>query len=227
MNTARSIRPLNTVDAAVSVGKLIAQAVSHAGPNRPVFDSEHGPIHTFKDHHKTLAEPFDDEYFRHIQWAHLASGGAGGGMRWPNRTPHSLTLGMRKAQNMLAAFLPLIDWAHFRRVNLSDRIRITGPAHVFACGGDSQAIVYLLRHDCIARNGMLDPRANPITCELRIPDLRPGSYRVHAFDPVSRGSLEHHSVAHFSAGDHLLVTTPSFGGEIVLAITRGSESGHP
>ncbi|TIL77742.1 MAG: hypothetical protein E5Y81_12695, partial [Mesorhizobium sp.] len=36
------------------------------------------------------------EYFRHLQWAHLAAGGAGGGMRWPNRSPHVLTPGMRR-----------------------------------------------------------------------------------------------------------------------------------
>src|SRR3712207_8786775 len=52
---------------------------------------------------------------RHMQWAHFAAGAAGGGMRWPNRRPHVLTEGMRKAQHALAGFLPLIDWAHFRR----------------------------------------------------------------------------------------------------------------
>ena len=96
--------PANTVDAAVSVGKLVASAISEIRDNRPFFDSEHGPIHSFKDHHVNLPEAFDDEYFRHIQWAHLASGGAGGGMRWPNRRPHSLTLGMREAQKAMAGF---------------------------------------------------------------------------------------------------------------------------
>ena len=32
-----------------------------------------------------------------MSWAHLASGGAGGGMRWPNRHPHVLTSGMPPA----------------------------------------------------------------------------------------------------------------------------------
>jgi len=40
----------------------------------------HGPIHAFKERGRTLDEAFDDEYFRHIQWAHFASGGAGS---WP------------------------------------------------------------------------------------------------------------------------------------------------
>lgn len=73
--------PRDTVAPALAVGRLIRAALAEAAIGRPVFDSEHGPIHTFKDRKRTLPEPFDDEYFRHIQWAHLASGGAGGGMR--------------------------------------------------------------------------------------------------------------------------------------------------
>ena len=56
--------PRNTVDAAVSTGKRITEAMEQAPEGRPVFDSEHGPIHTFKDHCKTLPERYDDEYFR-------------------------------------------------------------------------------------------------------------------------------------------------------------------
>jgi hypothetical protein len=32
------------------------------GDMRPVFDSEHGPIPSFHDRHRTLAEAFGDEY---------------------------------------------------------------------------------------------------------------------------------------------------------------------
>lgn len=51
--------------------------------NRPYFDFGHGRPH-IKDECQTLPVPLEDEYFRHLQWAHFASGGAGGGMRWPN-----------------------------------------------------------------------------------------------------------------------------------------------
>ena len=77
--------------------ELVGEALAEITDGRPFFDTEHGPIHTFKDTASTLPEAFDDEYFRHIQWTHLASGGAGGGMRWPNRNPHTLTPGMRRA----------------------------------------------------------------------------------------------------------------------------------
>ena len=60
-------------------GRLIAEAIARGdAEGRPVFDSEHGPIHRFKDkHQQPCREAFDDEYFRHIQWAHLATGGVG------------------------------------------------------------------------------------------------------------------------------------------------------
>lgn len=177
--------PRDTVAAALSVGRLMREAVTEARDGRPVFDSEHGPIHSFKDKKRILSEPFDDEYFRHIQWAHLASGGAGGGMRWPNRHPHVLTHGMREAQRALATFLPLIDWPRFRRRNLNEEIEVSAPGLArFGCGDTDQAVVWLLRTDCIARNGTLDPKA-PLHVEATVPGLTAGRYRIVLFDTVA------------------------------------------
>lgn len=175
--------PRNTVDAAISVGRLVRHALGETPPERPFFDSESGPIHTFKDRHKTLPEPFDDEYFRHMQWAHFASGGAGGGMRWPNRHPHILTHGMRRAQRALDAFLPLLDWSRFRRRNLNDELELSSPALVgFACGDADQALVWLLRRDRIAKDGRVRTDVEPSPAEVRIPGLAPGRYRVTSWD---------------------------------------------
>ncbi|HYP14174.1 MAG TPA: hypothetical protein VEQ63_09635, partial [Bryobacteraceae bacterium] len=169
--------PRNTVDAAVSTGRLIANAVDQAPPDRPVFDSEHGPIHAFKDRHRTLSADFDDEYFRHIQWAHLASGGAGGGMRWPNRHPHSLTVGMRKAQRMMANFLPYLDWKHFARRTLTGKLEVSRPGvEAFGCSDGRQALLYLLRRDTLTAKGMLNGQAEPVTVQVRLPGLQPGAY---------------------------------------------------
>ena len=88
------------------MGAIVRESLAEIRDTRPFLDTEHGPIHSFKDRHATLPDAFDNEYFRHIQWAHLASGGAGGGMRWPNRRPHVLTPGMREAQAGLSRFLP-------------------------------------------------------------------------------------------------------------------------
>ena len=148
--------PADTVAPALAVGKLVREALAEITDGRPFFDSEHGPIHTFKDHKITLPEAFDDEYFRHIQWAHLASGGAGGGMRWPNRHPHQLTPGMRQAQAALARFLPLIDWKTFQRQPIE--VTCDDPSvDVFACGDARQAVVWLLRTGPLLADGRVDP----------------------------------------------------------------------
>jgi len=211
--------PRNTVDAAVSVGRLVREALAECPPDRPFFDSEHGPIHTFKDHRRTLREPFDDEYFRHIQWAHLASGGAGGGMRWPNRHPHSLTPGMRAAQRALSAFLPLVDWTCFRRRNLSSELRVDGGAlRAFACADDTQAVVWLLRTDHIDRSGTLRRDAPALSARLGVPGLAQGLYRVTAWDTSAGAPLA--AWDHDHRGPPLTLDTPPFHADIALAIRR-------
>ena len=189
--------PADTVAAAISVGRLVREALAEIADLRPFFDSEHGPIHTFKDHGATLPEPFDDEYFRHLQWAHLASGGAGGGMRWPNRHPHTLTRGMRRAQRALSGFLPLVDWPRFRRRPLAGEATVSEPAvHLFACGDAAQAVLYLLRTDTIGPDGMLRADAAPLAPTVTVPDLEPGVYRSVAWDtcvgrPLATREMEH------------------------------------
>jgi hypothetical protein len=175
--------PRNTVDAAITTGRLVREALAETRDQRPFFDSEHGPIHAFKDLHKTLPEPFDDEYFRHMQWAHLASGGAGGGMRWPNRHPHTLTEGMRVAQGALAAFVPYIEWNRFQRRNWNEEIEVSNPAlATFACGDDAQAVVWLLRKDTVQRDGTLKREVDAVETSVCLPAMRPGAYHITAWD---------------------------------------------
>ena len=183
--------PRDTIAPAISTGRLMRDAIAEVKDLRPVFDSEHGPIHTFKDRHKTLPQAFDDEYFRHMQWAHLAVGGAGGGMRWPNRTPHCLTTGMRQAQRALADFLPLIDWARFRRRNLGEALTVAAPQLAsFGCSNGEQAVLWLLRTDTIGRNGMLQSDAAPLRTQVRLGGLDWGRYRVTPYDTRAGQSLK-------------------------------------
>jgi hypothetical protein len=211
--------PENTVDPALGMGRIVSHAIAEIADSRPFLDTEHGPIHTFKDKKRTLPGAFDNEYFRHTQWAHVASGGAGGGMRWPNRNPHKLTSGMRKAQAALAGFLPLIDWAGFRRVTLNDAIRVAQPGiAAFGCGDDAQAVVWLLRKDVTGSDGTLRRDAAPITADVLVPGLAPGRYRVTAWDTLSgaeRGSHE----ADCSDGALALQPAP-FATDVALAIRR-------
>lgn len=207
--------PRDTVAPAVSAGRLTQEALREINDQRPFFDSEHGPIHTFKDRHKTLPEEFDDEYFRHIQWAHLASGGAGGGMRWPNRSPHVLTNGMRRAQAALARFLPLIDWPRFRRRNLSDAVECSDASvAIFACGDEAQAVVWLLR-TVKGSDGRVDCRqVSPVT--LGIPGLAAGRYSVIAWDTVA-GEACGRDVA-VSGGNGVVSVTVPLGPDLALSL---------
>ncbi|WP_181706964.1 hypothetical protein [Chthonobacter rhizosphaerae] len=209
--------PSNTVDAALAMAAITADSVAETAAGRPFLDTEHGPIHRFKDKKKTLPEAFDDEYFRHMQWAHFASGGCGGGMRWPNRSPHRLTYGMRRAQRALAAFCREIDWRGFRRTVLDrEALGSASDCAVFGIGDDRQAVVWLLRRDIIGRDGMIDRRVPSVARPITVPGLRDGRYRVLRFD-TAEGHPLGESVAD-AEGGRLAFTVPNLLGDVALAI---------
>jgi hypothetical protein len=211
--------PRNTVAPALAVGRLIRVALAEAATGRPVFDSEHGPIHTFKDRKRTLPEPFDDEYFRHIQWAHLASGGAGGGMRWPNRHPHVLTYGMRAAQHVLSGFLPLIDWTRFARRNLNDELSCDDPGvAMFGCGDSDQAVVWLMRTDRVRRDGTVEPRLDAPPITLHIPGLAAGRYDVTTMDTTTGARDPHGAIAAIAADGGLTLTVNPVARDLAIAV---------
>ena len=214
--------PKDTIGSARCTGDLMREALAQLPINKPFFDSEHGPIHTFKDRCRTLPAPFDDEYFRHIQWAHLAAGGAGGGLRWPNRHPHVLTHGMRAAQRSLATFLPLIDWPHFRRRNLNHEVRLSTPAFAcFACGDTNQALVWLLRLDCTAKiTGRLRQRIPPLAVQLTVPGLVAGAYTVHLWDTVAGQEIG--QVSAQCVDEQLVINLPAVRADLALAIVTAA-----
>jgi mannan endo-1,4-beta-mannosidase len=213
--------PRDTVAPAIAVGRLTQEALREITDQRPFFDSEHGPIHHFKDRHLTLPEAFDDEYFRHMQWAHLASGGAGGGMRWPNRNPHVLTRGMRRAQRALAEFLPLIEWRRFNRRNLNDQLTVSDPrVKALGCGDAAQALVWLLRQDLApAVRGLRQVvDEGDITATVQVPGLTSGAYQVTYWNTREGQMAGRQEVTTASEGLTLPVTLS--GGDIAVAIRR-------
>jgi mannan endo-1,4-beta-mannosidase len=211
-------KPRNTVAPALATGRLMAAALGEIEDQRPLFDSEHGPIHAFMDKKIVLSEPFDDEYFRHMQWAHLASGGAGGGMRWPNRHPHVLTKGMREAQSALSRFLPLIDWTPFKRRCWNDRLELGAKGFAaFGCGDGDQAVIWVLRTDATARDGMIKRDARPRRLTIRCP-AEAGSYKVRLFDTL-RGAVTGETIPRAAEG-RLEVPIASVGSDVALAVSR-------
>lgn len=217
--------PRDTVGAALGMGRIVRECIGEIADRRPFFDSEHGPIHAFKDKHRKIPEDFDDEYFRHMQWAHLAAGGAGGGMRWPNRKPHVLTAGMRRAQRGLAAFVPSIDWARFDRRSVGPEIVVTdaegstvGEDRMarFACASRDQAVVYLLGRDRLDARGMLRRDGPPFRLAVSVPGLDAGRYRVSCWDTVAGRNVapptEQDGATPF--------VLPAFDGDAAVAIRR-------
>jgi mannan endo-1,4-beta-mannosidase len=211
--------PKDTVAPALAMGRIVRESLAEMPDKRPFFDSEHGPIHAFKDKHITLPEAFDDEYFRHMQWAHLASGGAGGGMRWPNRKPHVLTHGMRRAQHAMARFMPLIDWPALRRVNLNEEVKVSNRSvAACACGDARQAVVWLLRTDTKKRKSVLPREAAPLKVKVLVPGLEPGRYSITPWDTEAGTPGQEISAQADAAG--LSFDTPPFRRDLALAIRR-------
>lgn len=176
--------PKNAIDAAISTGKMVAEAIAHLPVERPFFDSEHGPIDHYR-RKRNLPELFDDQYFLNMQWAHLASGGVGGGMRWPYRQPHVLTHGMRRAQRNMSDFVELINWKNFNRRNLSSEIEVSNSDFMaFGCGDKSQAVVWLLKNKKIGRNKIIQPDPRKVSLTIQVPGLDNGRYKIHIWDTI-------------------------------------------
>jgi hypothetical protein len=210
--------PTNTVAAADAMARWVRHALAEIRDGRPFTDSETGPIHTFKDLGITLPEAFDLDYFRHMSWAHLASGGAGGGMRWPNRHPHTLTPSMRRAQGVLADFARLIDWRHFAPANASDRLRAEpDDLLAYACADGRQAIAWVLRdRGELGRTGGLPFRSILPGATLEFPPFEPGTYLASFVETYNGHVLAESHLT--STGRPLRLTLPPFRHDLALAI---------
>jgi hypothetical protein len=211
--------PENTVAPAQTMAQWVRHALERCAPNRPYTDSEHGPIHLFNDHKRMLPEPFDDEYERHLMWAHLATGGAGSGMRWPARRPHVLTAGMRRAMLSLRSFLPALDWRHFTPYHAVDDIALSAEGWlVFACRDDRQALIWLLRGDRGAVLPNVLPRDETTTnLGLTLRGLMPGNYRIVCWN-TAEGRAASEGCAAVDADRLLRIDLPPFVNDLALAI---------
>ena len=208
--------PQDTVAPALAVAELMHEAMAEITDGRPFLDTEHGPIHTFKDHRITLPEAFDDEYFRHIQWTHLACGGAGGGMRWPNRHPHALTPGMRRAQRILADFLPLMDWSAFQRQPLGPRLTWSDDdVVVFGSADANQAVLYALRLRPLLPTGQVDTATRSMV-EISVSGLGPGIFEAHILDTVTGDVICQTNLAQNGLG--VLIRLVNFGSDRAIIV---------
>ena len=200
------------------MARWVRHALARITDGRPFTDSETGPIHTFKDLGITLPESFDAAYFRHMSWAHLASGGAGGGMRWPNRHPHALTPAMRATQAVMADFARRIDWRHFAARNVSAELDVRPEDLLaYACADDRQAVAWVLRdRGEFDRTGDLPFRPLLPGATLELPPLAPGAYRASFVETANGHSLAEADLT--ATGGPLLLTLPPFRHDLVIAV---------
>ena len=209
--------PADTVAPALAMGRIVRESLAAIADDRPFLDTEHGPIHGFNDRRETLPEAFDDEYFRHMQWAHLASGGAGGGMRWPYRFPHRLTPGMRAAQRALAGFCDLVDWPRFRRRALDVEVSGGHDVAVFACGDARQAVLWCLRRDILGADGRMRSDAMSISPTLTVAGFAVGPLAVVFWD-TSTGEVLWRTEVSATKGIALGLSIPAFCADLAIAI---------
>ena len=218
--------PTDTVAPAVTMGRWVRHALSRMAPGRPFTDSEHGPIHLFNNKRRMLDEAFDDEYERHLMWAHLASGGAGSGMRWPARNPHVLTEGMRRSLGSLASFTRLLEWRHFTpRDATTDLVLGSSELLPFGCRDERQALLWLLRDRPAGTSGVLPERGPLVGVPCCVRAFPPGNYLVTAWS-TRHGSEVGRIPAVVAADGQLRVTLPPFQNDLALAV-RPAQSGDP
>ena len=205
--------PQDTIAPALTMAHWVRRAVESAAPGRPFLDTEHGPIHLFNDHRRMLDEAFDDEYERRLMWAHLASGGAGSGMRWPARHPHLLTPGMLRALSGMAEFVRRIDRREFTpRPACPEMTAGLENVLAFGCRDNRQAVIWLLR----------DTRSAPAEdapglASFGLSGMHSGQYRVAVWDTEKNELLEAQTVD--AAAEGTLRLAVPLARETALAIT--------
>lgn len=97
--------PTEPIAPAGGTAEGVRYALGEIQDRRPYMDTENGPIDRWVDDAK-----LDEEVFLNMTWAHIASGAAGTGFRWPYRHPHHLTEGMLDHLKTVETFVADVDW---------------------------------------------------------------------------------------------------------------------
>jgi len=211
--------PRNTVAPAVEMARWTRFGRAQTPPSRPFFDTEHGPIHLFNDHKKWLPAAFDVEYERHLMWAHLASGGAGSGFRWPARHPHVLLDGHKSAFRGLAAFAEAFDWKAFEHRDATAQLEVRGGKRgvvPFALRDETQGLIFLLRRAGAKHRGVSPSRELFSGMEIRWPDWKFPSLTLRFFDPIGGVWIGEETV--YARKNALRFTLPDWDRELAVAV---------
>ena len=157
-------------------------------------------------------------------WAHLASGGAGSGMRWPARNPHTVTARMLGAYRSMAAFTQLIDWTSFAPASSpSDSVSVSSipskPLHCFACRDQDQAVIWLLRDVSAKHRGTMPHRQPVRSVRLELSGMRTGTYRIYVWNTLL-ATLEEEQSGAVDTQNVLSLTIGRLTDDCAIAIRR-------
>ncbi|HEX8229883.1 MAG TPA: hypothetical protein VF826_11305 [Chloroflexia bacterium] len=235
--------PENTIDCAVVMRDAVKYAFSQMPDTRPYTDSESGPIHLFMDLKLFLEEPFESEYYHNMSWAHLATGGAGSGIRWPFRDPHYLTQEMHEVQRGMSRFVTAtsecgFDWLNFSPQPVDEAMQVVsrlseaeGPLPVlpFGCSDAKQALMWLLRDKRVtADDTPIAPADFMLSC------LREGSYVAEFWETYSGERLGEYRFevvtparTESETGDaepQIRIPLPAFGIDLAMTVRPNASS---
>lgn len=142
----------NTIAPAARIKQGLQFYYANAVSPKPYLDTEAGPIKFFiKAYDQFFTKEDDYQYFHNMIWAHLASGDAGTGLRWPGDmfSDHALPDQMRKYQKALKGFASdKLDFTAFNPVQIGQYMEVgntTIPVIKTGITDGYQGIVFLVK----------------------------------------------------------------------------------
>lgn len=130
--------PEEPIGPALAEKEGVTYCLANIRDNRPYIDGENGPINRW------IADGnLDNEVFHNMSWAHMASGGAGSGLRWPYRGPHHLSDGMYHTLSLMSRFAEEVPWR--KLTGPFSEIKVTAPEGWISCstGTKESALVWV------------------------------------------------------------------------------------
>lgn len=193
--------PVNTTAVVEEVGLAVNYALWMIEDRRPYTDTESGPIEMWLGNTR-----MDAEFLHNVSFAHLFSGGAGTGMRWPYRVPHILSAEMLDALARVANFIAAVDWDGFSPENITGDLLTTDDLIPCAIGDDETSMIWLVRKE-EAVSGKQE--------EVVIEGLVPGDYEVKFWDPWRSCWLQQKVIA-WTEGTKII--TPAFTKDLIFVL---------
>ncbi len=190
-------KPVDAIACTTEVIESVHHAMKSIRLSRPYFDSESGPIKRWISDIE-----LDRVYHHNMSWAHLASGAAGSGMRWPYSDPHYIHPALRKNLLAIAQFAERVNWANFASRPISVQTNL--PAIISTgCADRQMAIIWLLKDT--RRN----PNASLENLSLTILNtFDEGLYRIEFWDTYEGKCLT--SKIEAVSANQLNLTLPQF-----------------